>query len=82
MYFNLSGFPFNHKTSFHPQFAAKLFLSVCWFAYIFLDRRKASLFLAFRVGELVAMLVDFIMKVLFIPYMYFYHVLLFHGAID
>ncbi len=35
-------FQVNHKTSFHPQLVANYFLSVRWFAHVFLDHHKAS----------------------------------------
>jgi hypothetical protein len=35
-------FQVNHKTSFRPQLVANYFLSVCWFAHVFLDHHKAS----------------------------------------
>jgi hypothetical protein len=43
MYSNLSSFPFNHKTSFRPQFVTKNFLNVCCFTYIFQDHNKIYL---------------------------------------
>ncbi len=36
-------FQVNHKTSFCPQLVANYFLSVRWFAHVFLDHHKASL---------------------------------------
>jgi hypothetical protein len=65
-YSNLLGFPCNHKTSFCPLYATNCFLSMCLSTFIFLDHHKVSPTLAPRVGKLVAMLRDFIVKVLFI----------------
>ncbi len=82
-YSNLYAFPFNQNISFHPQSIGNSFLNVCWFAQIYWDHQQLPLLLTLRIGEFVTMLVDFIVKVCCsCPCRYFYHVLLFHGAID
>ncbi len=68
-----------HKISFHSQSMANWFLNLCWSIYLFLDRHKASLSFNVECRRIGSHFLDFIMKVFC---KYFYHVLLFHGAID